>query len=67
MDKFGYFLYALGLVFIVLKLIGTITWSWWIIVAPIVISLIINFVPMLIAYVFLRKLFGKSWFAYWKW
>lgn len=67
MDSFRHFLYSLGLVFIVLKLIGTITWSWWIVITPIAFSLIMFFVPILIAYISLKKLFGKSWFTYWKW
>ncbi len=25
---------VLGLIFIVLKLVGTITWSWWLVLAP---------------------------------
>lgn len=30
----GLWLYALGALFVVLKLTGTINWSWWIVLAP---------------------------------
>ena len=29
------FVYALGLLFIALKLLGAITWSWWLVLLPV--------------------------------
>ena len=42
------FLGLLAIVFITLKLVGTITWSWWWVLAPIWISWVIFLVIMLI-------------------
>lgn len=35
------FLSVLGLIFIVLKLVGVITWSWWIVLAPFYVGLLL--------------------------
>lgn len=44
------FLGLLGLIFIVLKLVGVIAWSWWIVLSPlIVIVLLYLFLAFLIA------------------
>ncbi|WP_418562722.1 hypothetical protein [Phascolarctobacterium faecium] len=36
------FLSVLGLIFIVLKLLGVITWSWWIVLAPLYFGLVLT-------------------------
>lgn len=41
------FLGALGLIFIVLKLTETVTWSWWIVLAPLYVPFIIALVLVL--------------------
>jgi hypothetical protein len=38
--KFG-FLSALTLVFVAAKLFGAITWSWWLVFSPIIISVLL--------------------------
>jgi len=38
---------VLGIVFIVLKLTGTITWSWWWVLSPWWISLILAFIILM--------------------
>ena len=38
---------VLGIVFIVLKLIGAITWSWWWVLSPWWISLILTFIILM--------------------
>ena len=38
---------VLGIVFIVLKLIGTITWSWWWVLSPWWIVLILAFIALM--------------------
>lgn len=42
------FLGALTLIFVIAKLVGWITWSWWIIFLPVLIPLIIYLVILLI-------------------
>ena len=39
----------LGIIFIILKLCGVITWSWWWVCAPILVSLAIGFVIGIVA------------------
>lgn len=41
---------ALSIVFIVLKLIGIITWSWWWVLSPIWISMIMVMIVLAILY-----------------
>lgn len=48
-----YFIYALTLAFIVLKLTNAINWSWWWVLSPIWISLAI-YVILVIAYLLLE-------------
>ena len=36
------FLSVLGLIFIALKLLGVITWSWWIVLAPLYFGLVLT-------------------------
>lgn len=43
-NSFTYFLYALALLFIYLKLTVQITWSWWLVLSPIWIPMVIGFI-----------------------
>ena len=55
-DKNGVFLPALALLFIYLKLTGTIAWSWWWVLSPIWIPAAISFiVTFIVAFVFAAK------------
>ena len=49
------FVGALAIVFIVLKLVGTITWSWWWVLSPFWVSFVLWFV--IVAIVFLVSAF----------
>lgn len=46
---------ALGLIFITLKLLGTITWSWWLVLLPLYGGAVIVFTLF-----FLSALFGVA-------
>lgn len=40
-------LYILGIIFIILKLCGTITWSWWFVLMPIYIPIGLGFLAIM--------------------
>ena len=42
---------VLAIVFIVLKLVGVINWSWWLVLSPIWISWVIGLVALLIVFI----------------
>ena len=52
------FLGLLGLIFIVLKLVGVIAWSWWIVLSPliVIIAFYLILVFLIIIGTFKRKL-----------
>jgi hypothetical protein len=37
-----YFIYGLQFLFITLKLVGIISWSWWLVLLPLIIIVLIN-------------------------
>lgn len=37
-----FFVYALQFLFITLKLVGVITWSWWLVLLPLIVIALIN-------------------------
>lgn len=41
---------VLGVIFIVLKLVGVITWSWWLVLLPFYLGLVIWLVIILIGF-----------------
>lgn len=48
-----YFVYALQFLFIALKLVGIISWSWWLVLLPLIIIVLINlFVICTTAYLY---------------
>lgn len=49
----------LTVVFIVLKLLGIINWSWWLVLAPLWISLVIVLVMLMIFVIIKRKEYEK--------
>ncbi len=49
----------LTVVFIVLKLLGIINWSWWLVLAPLWISLVIVLVMLIIFIIIKRKEYEK--------
>lgn len=49
------FLEALTLAFIILKLVGTITWSWWLVLAPLYPSAIIYLMMLLFGVKFWKR------------
>jgi hypothetical protein len=52
----GFFLTALLLIFITLKLCHVITWSWWWVLSPIWIPLLIALIPLgFVIYFYLRN------------
>lgn len=53
--KIGDILTILGLMFIALKLMGFITWSWWLILLPFYIG-----VPVLALLIIIRKIYEKA-------
>lgn len=52
------FVGVLTIVFIVLKLVGVLTWSWWWVLSPIWISFLIS-IALVVLYIILVALFGK--------
>ena len=46
------FLEVLTLVFVVCKLCGVITWSWWVVISPMYVYAVL--VPALFAFIFLK-------------
>lgn len=52
------FVGVLTIVFIVLKLVGVLTWSWWWVLSPIWISFLIS-IALIVLYIILVALFGK--------
>lgn len=48
------FIELLTLVFIVLKLIGVITWSWWIVLSPMLITTAIVIVIIILLFILLK-------------
>lgn len=52
------FLSALTLIFVVAKLFGVITWSWWLVFLPAIISFVIGFI--LIALVVVAKVWADE-------
>jgi hypothetical protein len=51
----GWFLSALALVFIVLKLLGKITWSWIWVLSPIWIPLVLFIFALIIVYLLFKR------------
>lgn len=51
------FLGLLGLIFIVLKLVGVIAWSWWIVLSPLIV--VIAFYLILVFLIAIRTFKGK--------
>jgi hypothetical protein len=51
----GWFLSALALVFIVLKLLGKITWSWIWVLSPIWIPLVLFIFALIIVYLLYKR------------
>lgn len=49
---------ALTIVFIVLKLLGKITWSWWWVLSPIWISTILAILIIIIYFIIVLKIIG---------
>ena len=45
----------LTLIFVVLKLIGIINWSWWWILSPLWISIILYVIILLVFYIFIKN------------
>ena len=49
----SYFIYGLQFLFITLKLVGIISWSWWLVLLPLIIIVLIKlFVICIIAYLY---------------
>ena len=48
---------ALQLVFIVLKLLNTITWSWWVVLIPLWIDLVVIVAYLIYLYYFMKNLY----------
>ena len=48
---------ALQLVFIVLKLLKTITWSWWVVLIPLWIDLVVIVAYLIYLYCFMKNLY----------
>ena len=49
----SYFIYGLQFLFITLKLVGLISWSWWLVLLPLIIIVLINlFVICTTAYLY---------------
>jgi phosphoglycerol transferase MdoB-like AlkP superfamily enzyme len=46
---------ALFLIFLVLKLVGVITWSWWWVTAPLWIPLVVILVILFVAFLFQNR------------
>lgn len=53
----GSFFTTLGLVFIVLKLLGVITWSWLWVLSPFWIPFVIGIILVILSIIFGKKLF----------
>jgi hypothetical protein len=53
----GGFFTTLGLVFIVLKLLGVITWSWLWVLSPFWIPFVIGIILVILSIIFGKKLF----------
>jgi len=53
------FLGVLGIAFIVLKLIGTISWSWWLVLMPI-------YLPLALAAVFMAWAMALTDWEFWR-
>lgn len=51
----GWFLSALAIVFIVLKLLGKITWSWVWVLSPIWIPLVLFTIALIIVYLLFKR------------
>lgn len=49
---------ALQLVFIVLKLLNTITWSWWVVLIPLWIDLVVIVAYLIYLYCFMKNLYN---------
>ena len=50
---------ALGIVFIVLKLTGVITWSWWLVLLPFLVQLVAGAVGLVVMIVAATVLYRK--------
>ena len=55
----GWAVSALGIVFIVLKLTGVITWSWWLVLLPFLIQLVVGAVGLVVMIVAATVLYRK--------
>lgn len=55
----GWAVSALGIVFIVLKLTGVITWSWWLVLLPFLVPLVVGGVGLLASIVALVVMYRK--------
>lgn len=51
---------VLGLIFIVLKLTGIIDWTWWWVLSPFIIGLVINLIVLIICSIIITKEI-RSW------
>lgn len=48
MGFFGWLAVWLTVVFVVLKLVGTITWSWWLVVLPLIIYVALDILAIIV-------------------
>lgn len=55
----GWAVSALGIVFIVLKLTGVITWSWWLVLLPFLVQLVAGAVGLVVMIVAATVLYRK--------
>lgn len=50
-----YFIYALQFLFITLKLVGIISWSWWLVLLPLIFIIVCNvFVLLMTGYLYTK-------------
>lgn len=50
-----YFVYVLQFLFIALKLVGIISWSWWLVLLPLIVIVLINLLFIFITAYFYSK------------
>lgn len=56
MDSHGItFCGVLTIIFIVLKLIGIINWSWWVVLCPVLIESAVTIIAVIIAVIYIKK------------
>lgn len=49
---------VLGLIFVVLKLVGVIAWSWWLVLAPFLISAVVDVLIVVGVFFSMNKMLG---------